>query len=571
MTTTTTDGGRRAGLTWLLAASLAACGGSSIVAARPPGADGGAASTSDVGTLSHLNGDRDRCGPCGRACATAESCVLGECVPGQGAPPRLLGPASLGRVTSQRPTLRWLSPVGTTEAWVQICRDRACAQVVESADVEGSSFRPRLALAAGVYFWRVFTRRVASVSGVASATWEFQVRGREGAADTTTGTLLDLDGDGYSDLVMRRGTPQRAAVYAGGPEGASRVPTTTLPERPDGTTVGVSPVGDVNGDGYSDMISFEGGDGERRATLFPGGPRGSTAAPVPLTTTEPWPPFVTSAGDVDGDGYSDLAGRDEGATGPVGRVRVFFGDASGVRPRSAVILPGDAEGATGVVMTGGGDLNGDRLPDFLFGSPSANDGAGRARAWINGGCGTGTLVELPGDTRELAHFGESLSLGGDYNADGYADAVVAAPHDAATDGRSAVWVFLGSAAGPVTANPLRIPFVGRQTEGLRISITGDLNGDGFSDLGVWMHTSLRPTEALLYSGSASGLSTTPVRALTSDDYFPDERGFSVGAAGDTDRDGFDDMTVFLSPGRVVLSRGTPMGPITGPLPNFELP
>lgn len=562
---------------WLLALAAPACGVTSATSGRPPVLDGGPALFTDGGALSHLDddaaapGDRDRCGPCGRACAASEACVAGACVPGGDAPPRLVGPASMGSVTSQRPTLRWLLPAGVAEARVQLCLDRACSQVQRTADVAGSSLRPPEPLRAGVYFWRAFAKRGAVVSTAASATWQFRVRASDGSADTTLGGMVDLDGDGYGDLMMRSATPPRSAVYAGGPAGASRVPTTPLPTQADGSTLPMSTVGDVNGDGFTDMLSFAMVDGERRATLYPGGPRGVAAQPVRLVTADPWPPAVNGVGDLDGDGYTDLVGRDDGATGPVGQVRAFFGDAAGVRPRSVVILPSDADVVTGAVMVGGGDLNGDRLPDLLFGMPSTNDGAGRARAWINGGCGVGSLVELPGDTGALAHFGESLWLSGDYNGDGYADAVVAAPHDAETDGRSAVWVYPGSASGPLTANPLRIPFVGRQTEGLRISVASDLNGDGFSDLGVWMHTHVRPPEALIYNGSAAGLATTPTRSLTSDDYGPDERGFSLGSAGDTDRDGFDDITVFLSPGRVVLARGTPDGPTTGVLPGFELP
>ncbi len=562
---------------WLLAVVAPACGGNSVVSGRPPVLDGGQPLFSDGGALSHVNGDgsapddHDRCGPCGRACDASEACVAGACVPGAGAPPRPLGPASLGKVTSQRPTLRWLLPAGTTEARVQLCRDRACAEVVQTADVTGSSFRPAEALAAGVYFWRAFAKDGAVISTASSATWEFLVRGRGGAADTTLGSVLDVDGDGYADLIVGAGEPRRAAIYAGGPAGVSRVPTTRLPVQADGSTLPMSGVGDVNGDGFTDMLSLSMVDGERRATLHLGGPRGTPTTRLLLTTTDPWPQSLGGGGDVDGDGYGDIVGVDDGAMGPAGQVRVFFGTAAGVRPRSVIILPGDAEGATGVVLVTGGDLNGDRRPDYLFGSPAANDGAGRARAWINGGCGVGRLVELPGDTRGSAHFGDSLAIGGDYNGDGYADAVVAAPHDVSVSDQSAVWVYPGSEAGPITTNPLRIPFTGRQTETVRVNVAGDLNGDGVVELGVWMHREARATEVLLFDGSSMGLSTTPARGLTSDDYGPNERGFSTSSAGDTDRDGFDDLTVFLSPGRVVLSRGTPTGPTTGVLPGFELP
>ena len=555
------------------ACALAACGLADAGLARPPVFDAGPTAGADGGALSHLGGDGGtdgRCGPCGRACDGAETCVDDACVPRAGAP-RLLAPVSLGRLTSQRPTLRWLSPAGVGEARVQVCRDRACGDVVQSADATGRSLRLPAALAPGVYFWRVFAKRDGAVAAEPSATWEFRVRAHDAAVDTNIGGLVDFDGDGYGDLVVGTSMPQRVGLYMGGPGGVPTAPTGAVPQNADGTSESVSTAGDLNGDGYGDLLSFEQAGGARRVVLHPGGPRGAAAPAVTLTASDPWPDTLGSAGDVDGDGYGDLVGVDAGGGGPPGQVRVFFGGPAGVRPLSAVMIPGDADTASGLVSTGGGDLNGDGRPDFLFGMPSGADGAGRAVAWVNGGCGVGRVVALPGDATAFAHFGDALSLGGDFDGDGYADAVVAAPHDASAVDQSALWIFPGGADGPVTASPRRIPFAGRQTENIRLIGSGDLNGDGYADLGAWMHTDLRPTEMLLFYGSATGLPAAPARALGHGDYGPDETGFGVGFAGDPDRDGFDDLTVFLSPGRVVISRGSPDGPIAGNLPGLVLP
>jgi len=555
----------RAGLRWLTSGLGAAAACAATDAASTPPSDAG-----PDGALTFVPGGdaaRDlRCGPCGRECAPGEVCVADACAPAAGSPPRPLAPASLGRATSQRPTLRWLLPAGAGGARVTVCRDRECEQVVHAADVAGASLRLPEALPAGVYYWRVLATRGSGLAAQPSATWEFQVRAREAGVDTAIGGLGDIDGDGYSDLVMSVGTPPRAGVYTGGPAGLSRTPTAAVPRQADGTSARTSTVGDLNGDGYSDLLSSETVDGARRVTLRPGGPRGAAPAPVPLAPDDPWPATLGGAGDVDGDGYADLMGMDQGATGPQGQVRIFFGSPAGVRPRSRVMIAADPAEPTGLTSGGGGDANGDGRPDFIFGRPAALDGAGRAFVWLStGSCGDGRVVALPGDVTPRAHFGDALTLSGDLDGDGYADAVVAAPHEADETDRSALWIFPGGAAGPVTADPARIRFAGRQMEAIALVGGADVNGDGFTDLGAWFHTSTRGPELGLFYGSATGLPSAPSRTLTVADYGPGESGFSVGTAGDTDRDGFDDLTVYLTPGRVVISRGSPGGPTTGVL------
>ncbi len=552
------------------AALLSACG-VSAVGPLPDGSSATDATSAPLdGALTRFDPDGATpdagCGPCGRACSASETCVADVCIPQAGAPPRLVWPSSLGRLASQRPTLRWRLPAGENAARVAVCRDRACTDVVQRADVRGNALRLADALAPGVYFWRVLTAQ-----GAASATWAFQVRAHHAPVDTLHTRMTDLDGDGYGDMMLITGAPQRGGVYAGGPGGVAQAPTTTFPVQPDGSTLRVASVGDLDGDGFGDLLSFAMVGSERRAFLHRGGPHGASATATMLSVAEPWPDASASAGDVDGDGYNDLVGVDQGMSGPLGRVRVLFGAPSGVLRESTVMVAADADDATSVVTTGSADVNGDGRPDFLFGAPSRDDGAGRAFVWMNDGCATGHTVALPGDTGAYAHFGDSLGLAGDYNGDGYADAVVAAPHDADTVDQSALWVYPGSAAGPVTAAPLRIPFAGRQTESLRVMTLGDVNGDGIADLGAWMHTSLRPPELVIFYGAAAGLARTPSRALTSDDFGPDERGFSASPVGDTDRDGYDDLAVFLSPGHVVVSRGTAAGPTTGMIPFLTLP
>ena len=70
-------------------------------------------------------------------------------------PPRLRSPLSDSRVTSQRPTLRWVLPEGVTRARVTVCEERPCTRELARAEVEGSSWRSPTPLTPGVRWWRV--------------------------------------------------------------------------------------------------------------------------------------------------------------------------------------------------------------------------------------------------------------------------------------------------------------------------------------------------------------------------------------------------------------------------------
>lgn len=512
------------------------------------------------------------CGPCGRTCSALEVCAADACVPRSWAPPRLIAPLSLSKATSQQPLFRWLLPNGYREARFELCADRACERVVVSMRVLGDRARPASPLAQGVYFWRVTTGQPGELGTKTSATWELRVRPRDAGVDTVLGDMADIDGDGYADVITRVGTPPQTAVLAGGPGGTTNVSPVPVPRLPDGTMPLINVVGDINGDGFADRFTNEVVGNTSRRVLRGGSRREDAWMRVNLAVPAGAPGGMRSAGDIDGDGYGDVLTQDSGSSATPNQVRVYFGSADGLLPNPRVILESDPRDPTSLVWGSRGDVNGDGLTDFVFGKPSANDGAGRAAVWVNANhCGDGTVVELPGDTGASAHFGEAVSLTHDFNGDGYADAAVTAPFDARTLDRSAVWIFPGSASGPVTTAPQQVRFAGRQTETIRLIGGADLNGDGFSDLAVWMHTDLRPTSITLLYGSAAGLPSTESTVLLGPEFGPNEIGFSAGYADDVDRDGFDDLLVMLSPGRVVLSRGTPQGPTLGVLPSLAVP
>src|SRR5262245_61410792 len=129
-----------------------------------------------------------------RGVLVAVGALLGIAGAARAEVPRLIGPLSGSRVTSQRPAVRWQGGAGRVE-W---CRDRACTQIVAAVDAPTGQAAPPSPLPAGVVFWRV------RAGAAASATWQLWVGRRSAAADGVAGQWNDVDGDGYADAAIGR-------------------------------------------------------------------------------------------------------------------------------------------------------------------------------------------------------------------------------------------------------------------------------------------------------------------------------------------------------------------------------
>jgi hypothetical protein len=141
---------------------------------------------------------------------------------------------------------------------------------------------------------------------------------------------------------------------------------------------------------------------------------------------------VATAGDVDGDGYSDvLVGAPEFDGGEVGEGRAFVyrGSASGLAAAPAWTAESNqASSRLGAAVSAAGDVNGDGYTDALVGAPAFGNGeTGEGRAYVCHGSAAGLAV-APAWTSEGdmvgAAFGVSVSTAGDVNGDGFADVIV---------------------------------------------------------------------------------------------------------------------------------------------------
>jgi hypothetical protein len=164
-------------------------------------------------------------------------------------------------------------------------------------------------------------------------------------------------------------------------------------------------------------------------------------------------------------------------------------------------------------------------------------------------------------------LGDALHLAGDFNGDGLADPVAAMPFAPHHDGRGRVLVFRG--AEPLTHTRV-LPFAGPQLEGLRLG-AADLDGDGHTDLVAWLHNELRGPALHVFHGGPAGLAPTPTLVVYPQGFGAVETALAFAVAGDTDRDGHDDLVVYLGPGEVLLARGGPRGLVVAPGPLLTLP
>ncbi len=207
-----------------------------------------------------------------------------------------------------------------------------------------------------------------------------------------------MNGDGYADLIVGAvgyiTSTGRAYVYHGSPSGLSASPafSATGAATADAFGFAVAGAGDVNGDGYADVIVGSGGyiNNTGRAYVYHGSPGGLSASPAFTATGEGPDDFfgaaVAGAGDVNGDGYADVIVGAYGYSSGTGRAYVYHGSPSGLSASPAFSATGAAtNNSFGAAVAGTGDVNGDGYADLIVGADGYDNDTGRAYAFHGGG------------------------------------------------------------------------------------------------------------------------------------------------------------------------------------------
>ena len=454
----------------------------------------------------------------------------------------------------------------------------------------------------------------------------------------------DVNGDGYDDLIIGAsgGDPngessgESYVVYGGarapGTEGVLDLSDLDGTngfilngiDAGDNSGISVSSAGDVNGDGYDDLIIGASGGGLNgvRAgetyVIYGGASAPGSGGVLDLSTLDGTNGFiltgidfgdgsgrsVSSAGDVNGDGYDDLVigapFADPNGDSTAGETYVVYGgarapgtegvlDLSTLDGTNGFTLTGiDRYGRSGISVSSAGDVNGDGYDDLVIGARWANGIAGETYVVYGGASapGTGGVLDLStldgtnGFTLNGIDFGDysgwSVSSAGDVNGDGYDDLIIGAsggdPNGDSTAGET--YIVYGGASAPGTGGVLDLSALdgtngftltgidADDRAGRSVSSAGDVNGDGYDDLIIGAYggdpngRSSAGESYVLYGGANApgtngvldlGVLNNGINGfiLTGIDA-GDNSGTSVSSAGDVNGDGYDDLIIGAS-------------------------
>jgi hypothetical protein len=356
-----------------------------------------------------------------------------------------------------------------------------------------------------------------------------------------------------------------------------------------------SHAGDVNGDGFDDLIvGSPGADpngnnlaGSSYVVFGKANGTGVELSNLPAADgfaingadALDFAAVVSAAGDVNGDGLADLivgaGGADPNNRGSAGSSYVVFGkttaatvELSNLSASDGFVINGVCSGDySGERVSSAGDVNGDGLDDLLIGARGDDpNGSFSGSSYVVFGRTSSPTIEIStlsasdgfviNGATDVDELARSVSLAGDVNGDGLDDLIIGAT-GVNSNGNNAgsSYVLFGKTSGTVIEVSNLAPTDGFVINGatafdrlgFSVSTAGDVNGDGLADLIVG--TPYSRTAGYVVFGKTDGTAVDLSNFAVTDGFIINGRslssqsGWSVSDAGDINGDGLDDLIV----------------------------